>query len=670
MALLPALVVVALAGNAPAGASEQTATPVDKRLLDLLVLSQVVLSFQLPFAIVPLIHFTSDRRRMGPFVNGSWLKALAWSCAVIVVGLNAVLIYLQIDKWAEAAGAAGWNPWWVYIPAGSLAAALAVFLGWVAVYPHWIHREEVYRAVHTPLLPIVHYGRIGVAVELEGSDDAVLIQGMALARAHGARLVVMHVVEGLGAAYYGPETDNQESRSDRTRLADLVDQLQRDGLQADGVLGYGKPAEELVRLALEQKLDLLVLGTHGHRFFADLALGQTVAPVLHRLRIPVLVVPNRPTVPLPGERFALSIAVGPHGLLAGIGRQGPVRRWIDRLKDEAHTAVAEEEIAAFGVPAAEAADVVAESVVVAEGVHAVDGRRARLAVHRLITWVGVQAVLRRDSEYRAVPRVRIISHAGGAPRLFQGHRLPIVEGRLAGVLEIARQVRRGSAGGLAHGEGRAGAVGVRDVFETHAQAHFRRSPDVEDAANRHRPPAPVAVHAAVGPLAEGVVTGRRPGRQRHVPLSRDRLQVEPSRVAVARTVEQLDADGDGPIIVHGKPRRLEIVTVRDVGLFDVGQQVRVARRLGVADVEPGRDHARRQCVMDVVEAVQGEAHLLEIVLALEADGRLAHPLHGRQQQPDQGRDDADDHEQLDQGHSGALPGVGRGDTLRKHEATS
>ena len=39
-------------------------------------------------------------------------------------------------------------------------------------------------------------------------------------------------------------------------------------------------------------LDLLVVGTHGHRFFADLALGQTVAPVLHRLAIPILVVPN------------------------------------------------------------------------------------------------------------------------------------------------------------------------------------------------------------------------------------------------------------------------------------------------------------------------------------------------------------------------------------------
>jgi manganese transport protein len=75
-------------------------------------------------------------------------------------------------------------------------------------------------------------------------------------------------------------------------MAGLVEHLRRAGLPAQGLLGYGDPPRELVRIAREQELDLLVLGTHGHRFFADLALGQTVAPVLHRLSIPILVVPT------------------------------------------------------------------------------------------------------------------------------------------------------------------------------------------------------------------------------------------------------------------------------------------------------------------------------------------------------------------------------------------
>src|SRR5437764_1512888 len=75
-------------------------------------------------------------------------------------------------------------------------------------------------------------------------------------------------------------------------MAALAQHLREEGLEVHGLLGYGNPAEELVRLAGQERLDLLVLGTHGHRFLADLALGSTVAPVLHRLTIPVLVVPS------------------------------------------------------------------------------------------------------------------------------------------------------------------------------------------------------------------------------------------------------------------------------------------------------------------------------------------------------------------------------------------
>jgi manganese transport protein len=97
----------------------------------------------------------------------------------------------------------------------------------------------------------------------------------------------------MGAEYHGAAADDEESRSDRSRMQDLVLHLRKEGLSAEGVLGYGSPPDELVRISQEQHLNLLVLGTHGHRFLADLALGQTVSPVLHRLNIPVLVVPQR-----------------------------------------------------------------------------------------------------------------------------------------------------------------------------------------------------------------------------------------------------------------------------------------------------------------------------------------------------------------------------------------
>ena len=60
----------------------------------LIILSQVVLSLQLPFAVFPLVMFTSDRAKMGSFANPPWVKVLAWAVAVIIAVLNVWLLYL------------------------------------------------------------------------------------------------------------------------------------------------------------------------------------------------------------------------------------------------------------------------------------------------------------------------------------------------------------------------------------------------------------------------------------------------------------------------------------------------------------------------------------------------------------------------------------------------
>jgi manganese transport protein len=65
----------------------------EKGTAQLLILSQVVLSLQLPFAIVPLVMFTADKRKMGALVAPSWVTALAAIIAVTVIGLNMKLLY-------------------------------------------------------------------------------------------------------------------------------------------------------------------------------------------------------------------------------------------------------------------------------------------------------------------------------------------------------------------------------------------------------------------------------------------------------------------------------------------------------------------------------------------------------------------------------------------------
>jgi manganese transport protein len=79
LAIIPAVIVIALYGESGTG--------------PLLILSQVVLSLQLPFAVFPLVAFTGDRHKMGAFVAPVWLRTLAWTIAVIILLLNVVLLY-------------------------------------------------------------------------------------------------------------------------------------------------------------------------------------------------------------------------------------------------------------------------------------------------------------------------------------------------------------------------------------------------------------------------------------------------------------------------------------------------------------------------------------------------------------------------------------------------
>ena len=85
IAIVPALVAIVFFGEKSTGS--------------LLVFSQVVLSLQLSFAVIPLVMFTSNRRLMGDFVNPFWLKTLSWIVTLIIVGLNVWLLLQTFLGW-------------------------------------------------------------------------------------------------------------------------------------------------------------------------------------------------------------------------------------------------------------------------------------------------------------------------------------------------------------------------------------------------------------------------------------------------------------------------------------------------------------------------------------------------------------------------------------------
>ena len=85
VAIVPAVVVAAMAG--------------EEGINRLLILSQVILSLQLSFAVVPLVWFTGDRQKMGQFANSRWMNVLAWASAILIIVLNLYLFVQVMFEW-------------------------------------------------------------------------------------------------------------------------------------------------------------------------------------------------------------------------------------------------------------------------------------------------------------------------------------------------------------------------------------------------------------------------------------------------------------------------------------------------------------------------------------------------------------------------------------------
>jgi manganese transport protein len=155
----------------------------------------------------------------------------------------------------------------------------------------WRRREEreMPKFSRADLKP-VQYERIGVALEATDRDRKILAQAIPLAAQANATLMLIHVAEGMGPRFWKGESRDEEVREDSAYLEQIRNELAELGLKVETHLGYGEPSDEIVRWANESKLDLLVMGTHGHRFPQDALFGATATRVRHKLHIPVFMV--------------------------------------------------------------------------------------------------------------------------------------------------------------------------------------------------------------------------------------------------------------------------------------------------------------------------------------------------------------------------------------------
>lgn len=276
IAIVPALIVIGIYG--------------DQELDALLILSQVILSLQLGFAVIPLIHFVSDKKTMGAFAIKPIVKILAWAIATVLVYLNIRMV------WEQITGVFLMEGYW-FAKILIIAAGLFFFLLllYISLHPVLFKlRKTPSLAIHPepvgPLdLQVPKFQKVAIALEFSENDKKLISYAIAQGNAEATYLLI-HVVESVSARMLGSESDDLERKEDEKRLQMYKNFLQEQGYNAVTGLGFYKRAGEIVRIVKEEGADLLVIGAHGHKGLEDFIHGQTVNSVRHELKIPVLVV--------------------------------------------------------------------------------------------------------------------------------------------------------------------------------------------------------------------------------------------------------------------------------------------------------------------------------------------------------------------------------------------
>ncbi|HEY0667660.1 MAG TPA: Nramp family divalent metal transporter [Sphingobacteriaceae bacterium] len=264
----------------------------EQALGDLLVLSQVVLSLQLGFAIIPLIHFNSDREKMKEYTIKPWVKVLAWLCALIIVSLNVKLVIEEITGWIATSGQ---DAMWIYIFVLPITFAVFILLLYVFIIPFIKTRTRKLAEVpHGEALKITHipkisYNKIAITVDFSGHDRNTI--GHALAQGgKGAEYYLIHIVETAAAQYHGSSALDLETNTDAQNLDKYRSNLAELGYSAEIIIGYGSVTKAISNIVKDKKIELLVMGAHGHKGISDLIFGTTVESVRHHVNIPILVI--------------------------------------------------------------------------------------------------------------------------------------------------------------------------------------------------------------------------------------------------------------------------------------------------------------------------------------------------------------------------------------------
>jgi manganese transport protein len=276
IAIIPAVLVIGIYG--------------DDKVDDLLVFSQVILSLQLGFAVIPLIHFVSDKETMGSFVIKPWVKVAAWTVACILVFLNVKLVAEEALAVYDAQG-----EWGLKI---LVSVSILLFL-WLFITMTFLpffkkRKEQKHAAMHGEWAELENLSvkatkKIAIALDFTKADEKLIAHALAQGN-KDVSFLLLHVVESVSAKYLGDASDDDETRLDKKRIDHYCAQLRAQGYQAEAVLGYKNRVTEIIRIVKDSGADMVVMGAHRHSGWKDYLFGETIEDVRHALQIPVLIV--------------------------------------------------------------------------------------------------------------------------------------------------------------------------------------------------------------------------------------------------------------------------------------------------------------------------------------------------------------------------------------------
>lgn len=277
LAVIPAFLVIWLKGEENTG--------------ELLIFSQVLLSLQLGFAVVPLIHFVSDKKTMGSFAIGTWAKIGSWLTAGIIIVLNGKLVINEIASMLESDTSYHWFIYFVAIP---LIVGAGLLLLYIIVNPFLKRRSQPLRVPHPEILPLDFsidrsFNRIAITVDFSETDQKAISRALTTG-GKTADYLLIHVLESANALLMEKETGDLESGTDDDGLRKYAASLAQQGYRVKYELGFGRRSKAIPKLVKQFNADLLVMGTHGHHGLKDLLFGETINAVRHNIGIPLLAV--------------------------------------------------------------------------------------------------------------------------------------------------------------------------------------------------------------------------------------------------------------------------------------------------------------------------------------------------------------------------------------------